>query len=158
MYKDAHIPRKFLVIIDGTIESKSALRWAERRARCNGGTLVLLMITEMGDLDHWLGVRNLMQEDAHEFANKVLKDLSREVKEISGHEAETYIRQGSKIEQIQALIEEDKAISSLVLATSSNVGNPGPLVSVLMEGKLSVRIPVTIIPGHLTNDEIDALT
>jgi hypothetical protein len=35
---------------------------------------------------------------------------------------------------------------------------PGPLVSEIGAGKSAVHIPVTIVPGDLSDDEIDALT
>ena len=64
MYKDAHLPRKFLVVVDGTPESRAALRWAERRAHGNGGQLALLAVLEPGGFEHWLGVETLMKEEA----------------------------------------------------------------------------------------------
>ena len=79
MYKDAHLPRKFLVVVDGTPESRAALRWAERRAHGNGGQLALLVVLEPGGFEHWLGVETLMKEEAKENAEQILKELSAEV-------------------------------------------------------------------------------
>jgi hypothetical protein len=57
------------------------------------------------------------------------------------------------------LIDEERSISILVLAAGTDKKGPGPLVSQLA-GKQSgsLRIPITIVPGNLSDDDIDALT
>jgi hypothetical protein len=67
-------------------------------------------------------------------------------------------RVGSKVEEIVKLIEEDEDISFLVLAAGIGKDGPGPLVSTLA-GRTSSTfpIPVVIVPGGLSEEEIDAL-
>lgn len=158
MYKDAHLPRKFLVVVDGTPESRVALRWAERRAHGNGGQLALLVVLEPGGFEHWLGVETLMKEEAKENAEQILKELSTEVEKIAGRLPETHIMEGDRIEQVIELINSDKTISTLVLAAGTDPAGPGPLVGALATGKAGFHIPVTVVPGELSDDEIDALT
>lgn len=158
MYQDKHLPRKFLVVVDGTPESRAALRWAERRAHGNDGGLVLLVVLEPGGFEHWLGVETLMKEEARENAESILAELSAEVEKIAGRSPETHIMEGDRIEQVMALINSDKTISSLVLAAGAGPTGPGPLVSALATGKAGFHIPVTVVPGELSDDEIDALT
>ena len=44
-------------------------------------------------------------------------------------------------------------------ARSSLGGNPGPLVTYLLSNLgRHVRLPVTLVPGELTTEEIDALS
>ena len=131
MYKDAHLPRKFLVVVDGTPESRAALRWAERRAHGNGGQLALLVVLEPGGFEHWLGVETLMKEEAKENAEEILKELSTEVEKIAGRLPETHIMEGDRIEQVIELINSDKTISTLVLAAGTDPASPGPLVGAL---------------------------
>lgn len=57
------------------------------------------------------------------------------------------------------LIESDPAIRILVLAAAPGPAGPGPLVTALagqMAGNM--RVPVTVVPGSLTSEEIDELT
>jgi hypothetical protein len=61
-------------------------------------------------------------------------------------------------EEITQIIEEDKSISTLVLAAGADPAGPGPLVSLVASGRSSIHIPVTIVPGNLSDDEIDMLT
>ncbi|MFZ0693929.1 MAG: universal stress protein, partial [Alphaproteobacteria bacterium] len=70
-----------------------------------------------------------------------------------------HIREGSRRDELLALIEEDPSISVLVLAASTKPSGPGPLIAALT-GKFinKVRVPVTIVPGNLTDAQIAALT
>ncbi len=68
------------------------------------------------------------------------------------------VRVGEKSEAILELIEEDEDISFLVLAAGTGEEGPGPLVSSIAGKAASTfPIPVVIVPGTLTDDEIDAL-
>ena len=53
------------------------------------------------------------------------------------------------------MLKEDKDISILVLASYAGKEGPGPLVSRF--GAAVQAIPVTIVPGNFTNEQIDAL-
>ena len=160
MYTDEHLSRKFLVIIDGSLESRAALRWAERRAHSNAGTLLLLIVLEKGGFEHWIGVKHLIQSDARQKATEILADLSNEVEKIAGRKPECAIREGDTLSEILSLIDEDRSISSLVLATgcSKEGGNAGALIVALASGQGMYRIPVTVVPGDLSDDAIDSLT
>ena len=158
MYKAKHLPRKFLVVVDGTPESRAALRWAERRAHGNDSGLVLLVVLEPGGFVHWLGVESLMKVEAREEAEEILRELSAEVEKIAGRKPELQIREGNRMEEIVKMIDSDKTISTLVLAAGTDPDGPGPLVAALATGAVGFHIPVTVVPGELSEDEIDALT
>lgn len=57
------------------------------------------------------------------------------------------------------LIDDEPAISILVLAADTGPRGPGPLVSALA-GKYvgRLRVPLTIVPGGLSDGQIDAIT
>jgi len=62
-------------------------------------------------------------------------------------------------EELFKLVAEDDGISVVVLAAGTGSEGPGPLVEALTgkhAGKL--RVPVTIVPGDLSDGEIDGLT
>ena len=155
---DQHLQRKFLIVVDGTPESYSALRFAARRAHGTGGKVALLLVIEPETHDHWLGVSTLMKEEAEIEAEKIFTESTALVEMLGGEKPETHIRHGQLAEEISRLIEEDRSISTLVLAAAVGAAGPGPLVSSMGAGKSSVHIPVTIVPGDLSDDEIDALT
>ena len=152
-----HLQRKFLVVVDGTPEGHAALRFAARRAHGTGGKVALLVI-EPESHEHWLGVGSLMKEEAQEEAEQILAECAALVEMLGGEKPKTHIRHGKLAEEINRLIEEDATISTLVLAAAVGSSGPGPLVSAIGAGKSAVHIPVTIVPGDLSDDEIDALT
>ena len=68
------------------------------------------------------------------------------------------IRDGDKAEQILKLIDEDEDIAILVLAAGTGKEGPGPLVASLGKTAGSYPIPVAIVPGHLSDEDLDALS
>jgi nucleotide-binding universal stress UspA family protein len=150
--------RKFLVVVDDTPECRVALRYASRRALHTGGGVTLLMVISPADFQHWLGVEQVMREEAEEEARKVLERFAGEVQEAAGITPELVIRHGQKSQEIISLIEEDDAISILVLGAGTEAEGPGPLVS-MFAGAASgtFPVPITIVPGDLAEEEIEAL-
>ncbi|SOD90071.1 universal stress protein [Caenispirillum bisanense] len=151
--------RTFLVVVDDSPELHAAARFAARRAARTGGRVALLSVVQPVEGGHWMFVGNLMQEEAREDAERRLQQLAATVHATSGHRPELIVREGSLREELFSLIEEDEDISVLVLGAAVGGEGPGPLVQALTgknAGKL--RIPVTIVPGNLTETEIDALS
>ncbi|MCS6878035.1 MAG: universal stress protein [Geminicoccaceae bacterium] len=150
--------RVFLVLVDESEEMANALRFACRRARHTRGRVALLYVIEPVEFQHWLGVGRLMEEDARAAAEQRLHTLAARVFEQTGTMPAIYIREGSRAEELLKLIDEEPSISLLVLATASGSSNPGPVVSYLLANLRRLRIPVTLVPGELTPEEIDAVT
>ncbi len=150
--------RVFLVLVDESEEMANALRFACRRARHTRGRVALLYVIEPVEFQHWLGVGRLMEEDARAAAEQRLQTLAARVFEQTGTMPAIYIREGSRAEELLKLIAEEPSISLLVLATASGSSNPGPVVSYLLANLRRLRIPVTLVPGELTPEEIDAVT
>jgi nucleotide-binding universal stress UspA family protein len=151
--------RKFLVIVDDTPECRLALRFATRRAVNTGGGVMLLSVVPPAEFQHWLGVETLMQEEARETAEALLKQLAADVNKSSGIVPELVIRIGQTSEEMMDLLNGDDEISVLVLGASAEEEGPGPLVSALANQLSSTfPIPITIVPGNLSIEQIDALT
>ncbi|HEX6977843.1 MAG TPA: universal stress protein [Alphaproteobacteria bacterium] len=150
--------RVFLVVVDESPELKVALRFAARRARATGGRVAMLYVTEPAEAE-WLGVGEIMREERRAEAEHRLQELSAMVQELSGDMPILYVREGNVREELLRLIDEEPSISILVLGADTGPGGPGPLVTALT-GKFSgkLHVPLTIVPGSLTDDEVDALT
>ncbi|WP_428032312.1 universal stress protein [Ancylobacter sp.] len=160
--RQSHEPghrRKFLVFADDTPECDRALYYAARRAARTGGAVVLLSVLQLEDApSQWLGVADLMRAEATDKAEARLDLLSSRAKGISGIESERVVREGGIAEQILKIIEEDEDIAILVLAAGTGHEGPGPLVASLAKGVWAgLPVPVTIVPGSLSDTEIDAL-
>jgi nucleotide-binding universal stress UspA family protein len=150
--------RVFLVVVDESEEMRNALRFACRRAQNTRGRVALLYVIEPTEFQHWLGVGRVMEEEARAEAERRLQALADQVYAATGTMPVVHIRIGDRAEQLVALLKEDDTISLLVLATAVG-SNPGPLVTYLMSNLgRGIRIPVTLVPGQLTDAEIDAVT
>jgi hypothetical protein len=68
------------------------------------------------------------------------------------------IREGDKAQEVLNLIEGDEDIAALVLAAATSKEAPGPLVSSLAKNAGDFPIPVAIVPGHLSDEQLDALS
>ncbi len=157
-YESGHRP-KYLVVIDDTPECDRAVYYASRRAARNDAKLIMLMVIEPFDHNQqWLGVADLMSAEAHEEANTTLSRFAGRVNGIAGLTPEGIVREGEKIEELLRLIEEDEDIATLVLGASTGKEGPGPLVTGLGKTVGSFPIPITIVPGQLTDEELDSLS
>jgi nucleotide-binding universal stress UspA family protein len=148
--------RKFLVVVDKTPECRVALRFAARRAQHTGGRVTLLCVAEPGDLQQWKGVEEIMRQEAQEAAEALLHNAAKQVNELAGIISELVIEHGRKTDCLLDLLKRDKDISILVLAASTAKEGPGPLVA-LFAGTSAQTLPVTIVPGGLSDEIIDAL-
>lgn len=151
--------RQFLVVVDDTPECRKALRFAWRRAERTGAGVTLLRVIDPVDFQHWLAVEERMREEAREEAEELLKTLATEVQQESGILPELVVREGDIRDAVLGLIDEDQTVRILVLGAGSGSDGPGPLVSQLA-GKMSgaMRVPVTVVPGNLTDEQLDLLT
>ena len=148
-------PRKFLVVIDKTKECAVALRFATRRAQHTGGRVTLLCPATLPDFQQWRGVEEIMRDEAYVDAETLVLDAAKVVNDLSGIVPELVIRFGLTTECLGQLLKEDPDISILVLASGTAKEGPGPLVS--MFGTAVQAIPVTIVPGNFTDEQVDAL-
>jgi nucleotide-binding universal stress UspA family protein len=157
-YETGHKP-KCLVIVDDTAEWDRAVYYASRWAVRVGGGVVMLRIIEIEDQNQqWLGVADIMRAEAHEEANAALDRASGRANGIAAITPERVIREGDSTEQLLDVIDQDVDIAMLVLAANAGPEGPGPIITLMAKTVGTFPIPVTIVPGDLSDDEIDALS
>lgn len=151
--------RVFLVVVDESPELKTALHYASLRARNSGGRVALLTVVEPPDGQNWLGLEELMRAERRAAAEEAMTRLAVEAHEWSGAMPALYIREGRLRDELISLLESDPSISILVLGAGTGQEGPGPLVTHLA-GKIAgrLRVPVTVVPGGLSDDQLHALT
>ena len=157
-YEAGHSP-KFLVVIDDTPECDRATYFASRRALRTGASVIMLRVIEIQDRNQqWLGVADIMRAEAHEEANSVLDRHAARISSITGVTPERVIREGEKADEMLKLIDEDEDIAALILAAGTGKEGPGPLVSSLAKTAGDFPIPVAIVPGHLSDEDLDTMS
>ena len=151
--------RVFLVLADESEEMHVALRFACLRAKNTGGRVALLHVLAPAEFVHWLGVEAIMKQEIRDQGEALLQKYAAEVNRVTGKPAIMIMREGDQANQVAQLLREDRTISILVLAASTSAEGPGPVVSQLTgRGLGELRTPITIVPGGLTEEEIDAIT
>jgi len=151
--------RVFLVVVDETEEHRLAVHYAARRAAHTGGKLALLYVIEPAELQQWLAIEELARAERREAAEELLQKLCEDVAPIAGSMPIVYIREGRRRDELLGLISEDPTISILVLAAGTGAEGPGPLVSYLTGKAVArLRIPITIVPGGLSLEDVEALS
>jgi len=150
---------KFLVCVDDSKDCRVAIRFASMRARNTKGYLVMLYVIEPADFQHWLAVGKLMEEEKRAEAEEILKALAAEVHDFAGVHPILVVREGRKADEILKLIEEDPTINILVLGAAPEGEGTNELVRKL-SGELTKRLPIplTIVPGNLTDEQLEKLT
>ena len=157
-YEAGHSP-KFMVVIDDSPECDRALYFASRRALRIGSTVLMLRVIETHDHGpQWLGVADIMRAEAHEEASAVLDRHASRAAGITGVMPQRVIREGDKATELLALIEEDEDIALLVLAAATDQEGPGPLVSSLIRNAGEFPVPVAIVPGNLSDEDLDSMS
>ena len=151
--------RVFLVVVDESPEMRNALRYACRRAKRTGGRVAMLFVMEPPEGQQWGSVVDLMRQEARQQAEEIVGRYAEMAATLTGQPPAIHIREGKNRDELTKLIAEDRSISVLVLGSASNSEGPGPLVAAFT-GKHGgqLRIPLTIVPGALTEAEIDAIS
>ena len=157
-YESGHKP-KCLVIVDDTAEWDRAVYYASRWAMRVGGGVVMLRIIELEEQNQqWLGVADIMRAEAQEDADAALDRAAGRANGIAAITPERVIREGDPTEQSLDVIDKDVDIAMLVLAANPGPEGPGPIIALIAHVAGSFPIPVTVVPGDLSDDDIDALS
>jgi nucleotide-binding universal stress UspA family protein len=68
------------------------------------------------------------------------------------------IREGEPVDEILAQVREDPQIGVLVLGAASDKKGPGPLVTALTRSAGTLPVPMTIVPGDLTKEQLEQIS
>lgn len=151
--------RKFLIVLDDTPEMLNAMRYAAIRAAKTGGAVEMLAVISSEDFQHFMGVADVMRAEAQEKIEAHFQIFKDRMEKREGLTPTLAIREGDKIEAVLAHIRSDPQISVLVLGSGTEKGGPGELVTALTGRRIAeMRVPITIVPGTMTKEEIIAAT
>ncbi|MEM9476695.1 MAG: universal stress protein [Pseudomonadota bacterium] len=150
--------RKFLVVLDDSRECLNAMRFAAMRAAHTGGGVQILSIIPPDEFNHWIGVGDIMREEARERIHAHYDVFAKWMRDKQGISPELVIREGEAVPEILAQIREDDEIGVLVLGAGTDKKGPGPLVAQLTKTSGTLPVPITIVPGELSKERLQAVT
>jgi nucleotide-binding universal stress UspA family protein len=150
--------RKFLVVLDDTRECLNAMRFAAMRASHTGGAVQVLSVVQPQEFGAWVGVGDIMREEARERIAVHFEVFAKWMRDKQGVDPELVIREGEAVPEIMAQIRDDPEIGILVLGAATDSKGPGPVVSALFRQAGSLPVPITIVPGDLSKERLEAIT
>lgn len=150
--------RKFLVVLDDSRECLNAMRFAAMRAARTGGGVEILSVIPPEEFNHWIGVGDIMREEARERIHAHFEVFAKWMRDRQGIDPHLVIREGEVAHEVLAQIAEDKDIGVVVLGASAEKGGPGPLVTHLIKAMPQLRVPVTVVPGNLSKEQLEEIT
>ena len=150
--------RKFLVVLDDSRECLNAMRFAAMRAAHTGGGVTILSVIPPDEFNHWIGVGAVMREEARDRIHAHFEVFAKWMRDRQNVDPELMIREGEAVPEILEHINADPEIGVLVLGAGTDRKGPGPLVSQLTKASGTLPIPITIVPGDLSKEKLEAIT
>ena len=149
--------RVYLVVIDESQESHGALRFAARRAVDTGGAVHLLALVPKQDFSAFAAVQATLEEEAHDRAEVLANSAAGELMSESGFMPQITVKVGDGKAVVDEYLAEHPEVAALVLGAAAE-GNPGPLVTHFSGMSGGLPCPLFIVPGGLTDEEIDKIS
>jgi len=150
--------RKFLVVLDDSRECLNAMRFAAMRAAHTQGGVEILAVIPPEEFNHWIGVGDIMREESRERIEAHFEVFAKWMRDKQGIDPELVIREGESVSEIIAQVHHDPDIGVLVLGAGTGKKGPGPLVTQLTKTAGTLPIPITIVPGDLSKERLEAIT
>jgi nucleotide-binding universal stress UspA family protein len=110
------------------------------------------------EFNHWIGVGDLMRQEARERIEAHFEVFAKWMRDKQGIDPELVIREGEAVPEIIAHVQDDPDIGVLVLGAASSKKGPGPLVTQLTRNAGTLPVPITIVPGDLSKERLEAIT
>jgi nucleotide-binding universal stress UspA family protein len=134
------------------------MRFAAMRAAHTGGGVAILSVIAPEEFNHWIGVGDLMRQEARERIEAHFEVFAKWMRDKQGIDPELVIREGEAATEIIAHVQDDPEIGVLVLGAASSKKGPGPLVTQLTRNAGTLPVPITIVPGDLSKERLEAIT
>ncbi|MCZ4352186.1 universal stress protein [Roseovarius aestuarii] len=150
--------RKFMVVLDDSRECLNAMRFAAMRASHTQGGVTVLSVIPPDEFNHWIGVGDIMREESRERIEAHFEVFAKWMRDKQGVDPELVIREGEPVAEIIAQVNDDPEVGVLVLGAATDRKGPGPLVTQLTKNVASMPIPITIVPGDLSKERLEAIT
>ena len=150
--------RKFMVVLDDSRECLNAMRFAAMRAAHTQAGVEVLAVIPPEEFNHWIGVGDIMREEARERIHAHFEVFAKWMRDKQGVDPELVIREGEPVTEIIAQVQDDPEVGVLVLGAGTGKKGPGPLVTQLSRNAGDLPIPVTIVPGDLSKERLEAIT
>ena len=152
--------RNYFVVIDDSEEMWTAVKFATKRAKTTKSNLTTISFIESFSNGMMLTsstekILDKEQVSSEKIKHKEVQDFIFKTSKIK---AKSEIFKISEIDNFINFLNSYSSNSTIVLATSKDIGKPGPLIDKLIYEKgNSLHCPLVIINGNLEDKEIEKI-
>ena len=147
--------RNYFVVIDQSAEMWTAVKFAIRRAKITKSNITTVSFIQSASEGMMLtsGAEKILDKD--QVITEKLKH--KEVHNLK-IKAKSEIFKYNEIDEFISFLNKYSSNSTIILATSKDIGKPGPLIDKLIyEKSNSLHCPLVIINGNLDDKDIEKI-
>ena len=149
----------YLVCVNSEHYSEVALHFTCFLAKKDHGSILLLHVIEPADYQSLGMVADKMRKEKHEESQALLSELAKKAQEWSGVMPTVMVREGLIEDEIIAVVEADPSIKMLIAGVASESSKKSKIIPPLVSAiSTKLLIPMLIVPGALTNQEMEDVT
>jgi len=153
-------PSTFLVCVNDKNHSYTALHFACKKANTTGSAVKLLCVVDPVDYNTIFSVADVIKDERIATAQDLLEEMAEKAKTWTNTPPFTMVKEGRIVDEIIAAIAEDTTIDLLIVAVAADGSSSksGLLPTLTSATGHKFHIPLLIVPGNLSDEEIDQLT
>lgn len=150
---------KHLVCVDKGPASRVALRFACKKAYKRGGIVEMLHVIPPSEMQNMFGTLEKARQEQRKEAEQLIEELRQSAEEYSGVSPQVKVLEGNPGEKILAAVIEDQEVDMIILGVSQ-VSSEGRKLINWLSGALGDKllVPILLVPGNLTDMQIEALS
>ena len=152
--------RNYFIVLDQSEEMWTAVKFALQRANLTKSHVTTISFIEHVSHRMMLTISAEKILDKDQIRNEKLKhkEVHEFIFENSKIKAQSEIFKMNEIDNFITFLNTYSSNSTIVLATSTDIGKPGPLIDKLIYEKSNTLLcPLVIINGNLQNKEIEKI-
>ena len=152
--------RIYFVVIDQSDEMWTAVKFAIRRAKVTKSKITTVSFIQSASEGMMLtsGTEKILDKDQISTERLKHKEVHNYILDRSKIKAKSEIFKYNEIDEFINFLNKYSSNSTIVLATSKDIGKPGPLIDKLIyEKSNSLHCPLVIINGNLEDKQIEKI-
>ena len=152
--------RNYFIVIDQSQEMWTAVKFALKRAKLTKSDITTISFIEsvVDGMMLTMSAEKILDKDQIQNEKLKHKEVHEFIKKNSKIKTKSEIFKISEIDEFINFLNKYSSNSTIVLATSSDIGKPGPLIDKLIyEKSNSLLCPLVIINGNLKDKEIEKI-
>lgn len=151
--------RHVLVLVDSSLSTRAAIAWAAHWCQRTGDDIILFHVIEPDQAMGFGLMQGMMRAEQLQTAERMLDTFSGYAEKLLGRSPRRLLKEGPLKETVRTVLKEEPNLSIMVMAANHRESGPAPLIGYLTSRMGSrVHVPLVLVPGTLSAEEIDQMT